>query len=100
MKFKTKSGEEITTKEFMKRWKRGIQSINPLQQTLWQVRSTWIMLIGVVLGIVISFINIKTLWWLLIILIGAFGNTVVQLIAVVQKRNILQNIEGGSEDGF
>lgn len=95
MKIRIKGGEKITHQEFMKRWKKGIEGVTPFQQTKTQVRSTWIIIIGIVAGIVISIINIKTLWWLLIILCGALGNTAMQLLGLVQKRNMLKQLEGG-----
>jgi hypothetical protein len=95
MKIKIKSGEKITAGEFLDRWKKGIAKVTPLQQVNNQLRSTWIIIIGIVAGIVISIMNIKTLWWLLIILVGALGNTLMQLLGLVQKRNMLKQLEGG-----
>ncbi len=93
MKIKIPSGEEITGKEYMKRWKKGIMKVGMLSQTKIQVRSTWIIVVGIVGGLIISAINIKTLWWLVLILLGALGNTIMQLIALIQKRNLLDNLE-------
>lgn len=99
--WKDKNGIKLTPKQFLERWKKGMQGVTPLQQTLLQVRSTWIMVIGILAGIFISIIGFKTLWWLLIILIGALGNTSVQLLGLVQKKNLLKqleyNLQGGSE---
>lgn len=83
---KDKQGNKLSRKEFMERWKQGIEKITPLQQVGFQIRSTWIMLVGVVCGIGISLYAIDTLWWLLFILIGALGNTTVQQIGLYQKR--------------
>lgn len=91
MKIKIPSGEQITGKEYMRRWKQGIMKVGLLSQTKIQVRSTWIIIVGIVGGLVISIINIKTLWWLFLILIGALGNTTIQLISLIQKRNLLNN---------
>ena len=93
MKIKIPSGEKITPKEYMKRWKKGIMKVGLLSQTKIQVRSTWITVVGLVGGLVIGIINIKTLWWLVIILVGALGNTAIQLIALIQKRNLLDTLE-------
>ncbi len=93
MKIKIPSGEEITGKEYMKRWKVGIMKVGMLSQTKIQVRSTWITVVGLIAGLVIGLINIKTLWWLVIILVGALGNTAIQLIGLIQKRNLLDNLE-------
>jgi len=71
---KDKEGNELSRKEFFSRWKKGIEGITPLQQTKTQMHSSFIMIIGILAGIVICIIGIKTLWWLLIILVGALLN--------------------------
>jgi len=84
-----REGNKLTFKEFMQRWKEGIEGITPVQQTVTQIYSTVITLIGIIAGIVITIINIETTWWLLIILVGAFGNTSVQLLGLYQKKILL-----------
>ena len=96
MKFWTdKEGNELTYKEFMGRWKSGIQKVTPLQQVRVQIRSTIIMLIGILAGIIVSIINFSKIWWVTIILIGVFGFTFVQFIGLMQKKNALENFERG-----
>ena len=77
----------------MKRWKSGIQSVTPLQQIKIQVRSTTIMLVGILAGIIVTLFNIKTLWWVLIMLVGVFGVTLVQFLGLIQKKKVLEDIE-------
>ncbi len=91
--FKDKEGNKLTRKELFSRWAKGIEGITPLQQVTTQMYSTWIIIIGLLVGIVICIIGIKRLWWLLIILIGGFGNTSVQLLGQWQKRRALKKIE-------
>ena len=93
MFWKDKEGNKLTRKEFMQRWKQGIQMVTPLQQIRIQIRSTKISLIGVVGGIVISIYKFEQLWWVLLILLGVLGVTSMQLLGMVQKRNIFENIE-------
>lgn len=104
-----KDGVKLTPKQFLERWRQGMQGVTPLQQSLIQVKSTWIIIVGVIAGLVIALINFKTLWWLFIILLGALGNTSVQLIGILQKKKLLEDIkdsfekslEGGNEhNGF
>ena len=90
---KDKQGNEITRKEFMQRWKQGIEGITPLQQTTTQIKSTWIIIFGLLAGIIISIMNLKTLWWLLIILTGGLGNTAMQIIGLYQKKFQLKRFE-------
>lgn len=87
---KTKSGEEITWKEFFKRWKKGIEQVSQYHQTKYQIRSTLIILIGIMAGLYASIINVETLWWLIIILTGAFFNTIIQLVGLWQKKKLLE----------
>jgi hypothetical protein len=93
MKIKIKSGERITPKEFMTRWKKGVEQITPLQQTKTQLRFVWMMIIGLVGGIVICAMNIRTLWWLAIILLAGLGNTTVSLLGTRQKKKLLESFE-------
>ena len=58
-----------------------------------QIRSTKISLIGVVAGIGVSIYKFEQLWWVLLILLGVLGVTSMQLLGMIQKRNILENIE-------
>lgn len=99
MKIKIKSGEKITAGEFLTRWKKGIAEVTPLEQTKNQLRFTWITILGIVCGIVICIVNIKTLWWLMIILVGALGNTTLVLMGTIQKKKMLDQIEGGMKNG-
>ncbi|KKM66098.1 hypothetical protein LCGC14_1484670 [marine sediment metagenome] len=93
MFWKDKEGNKLTRQEFFERWKKGIQMVTPLQQIRIQIRSTKISLIGVVGGIGISIYKFEQLWWVLLILLGVLGVTSMQLLGMVQKRNILENIE-------
>ena len=93
MKFWTdKSGKELTFKEFLQRWRNGLEKVTPLQQVNLQINATFIIIIGLCSGIVISIIGIKTLWWLMLILIGGLFNTVVQMLGLWQKKQILSRL--------
>lgn len=94
MKFwKDKEGNWIDGKEFKKRFLKGVEGISPLQQTRSQLVFSSIMIIGILCGIVASIWNIKTLWWLLIVLIAALGNTIIGHIGIYQKYAQLKRIE-------
>ena len=102
MKFwKDKDGKKLTFKEFMARWKQGIEGITPLQQVKGQLNSTYIMLIGISCGFVISLFGFKNLWWLSIILGAAFFNTLISALGLFQKKIALERIDdlikGGRE---
>ena len=91
--FRDKQGNKLTRKEFMERWKGGIQNVTPLQQARINLTSTKIILLGVFCGIVIAIYNIQKLWWVLIILLGVAGVTSVQLLGAIQKRNVFEKID-------
>jgi len=54
-----------------------------------QVYSTWIILIGILCGIVMTALAFKNVWWLTIILIGALFNTSIQMLGLIQKKRLL-----------
>ncbi len=91
--WKNKKGEKLSFKEFLKNWKSGIETINPLQKIKVQIGGTRIMLTGLFLGLAVSIYGWKNLWWVGIILIGAILNTGVQYLGLIQQRKLLDNIE-------
>ena len=86
-----KEGNYLTTKEFLERWKKGIQKVTPLQQTKISLQGVVLVLIGVVVGIVSSFMT--GIWWLLIILCGSLFLTVINLIGTLQRYYSLKEID-------
>ena len=86
-----KEGNYLTTKEFLERWKKGIQKVTPLQQTKISLQGVVLVLIGVVVGIVSSFMI--GIWWLVIILFGSLFLTVINLIGTLQRYFSLKEIE-------
>ena len=91
--FKDNEGNQLTYKEYMERWKKGIEQVTPLQQANAQFKSTIIMLIGILAGIIITISQFKKLWWVMLILVGAFGVTSFQLVGLFQKKRALQRFE-------
>lgn len=85
-----KNYSEMKSKEFFQKWKQGIKNVPLLKQTQIQIRSHWIILFGIFLGIVVSFFNLKNLFWLTIILTGAFCNTAITLVGLKQKEEQLK----------
>lgn len=91
--WKDKQGNELTFKEFMQKWREGIEGISPLQKLKSQMWGTRISLIGIILGLFVSVYGYKNLWWVAIILLGALINTYIQYISFKQQINIFVNIE-------
>jgi len=96
--WKDKQGNKLTFQEFMQRWKQGLEGVTPLQQVRMQLWSTYIMLIGIVCGFVISIIAWKNIWWLAIILGGALFNTGISALGLWQKKKLLEGMENAFKD--
>ena len=91
--WKTKEGEKISFKEFISRWKVGIEGITPLQKEKIKLTGTKITLLGLFLGLCVTIYGWRDLWWVAIILIGAILNTGVQYLATKQQKKLYQTIE-------
>ena len=91
--WKDKEGNKLNFKEFINRWKKGIEKITPEQQIKSQLNSTMIILIGIVAGFIVSLFNFKNFWWGSIILLGAFGNTIIQYVSLYQKKKAFENLD-------
>lgn len=84
---KDKEGNKVKTKEFFKRWKKGIEGITPLQQAKTNVMGIWITMTGIIAGLVINaLVRMQNQWvWIEIILIGSFTITLMSLVSGMQK---------------
>lgn len=87
---KDKSGKEITFKEFMVRWKQGIENINPYQSAKTELMSQTIILIGCLIGLGVSIYNEQL--WLVIILVGSSILVVLSIIGAKQKIKSLKPV--------
>lgn len=83
-----KEGKKLTASEFKERFKQGLQKITPLQQAKTNQRAYYIMLIGILAGVVTSWIN--STWWLVIILGAA---TITQLITILGNWQKIQTLK-------
>lgn len=90
---KDKYGNYLNWKEFFSRWRQGIEGITPYQQARMTFYNTWVIVLGLLCGIVVSAFAIKTLWWLEIVLVGALFNTIILQIGNYQKYRILKQLE-------
>lgn len=91
--WKDKEGNELSFKEFISRWKKGIEGINPYQQRIAQMNSTIISMIGIILGIImISCFYFTATWWVLIILCAGLFNSFIQYIGLKQQMMALEPI--------
>ena len=84
---KDNEGKELGFKKFMKRWKLGIEGITPLQQARTNLMGLWIVISGILAGIIINaLVRMGKQWiWIEIILGGSLVITVTQMIGGFQK---------------
>ena len=88
---KKKDGTKITWKEFFKLWKIGISNITPVQRIKNEVRSTFTMLIGYLVGLISLIIYRKAFvvqWFtiaLIIIFLGATWSNLIKWFALRQQ---------------
>jgi ABC-type multidrug transport system permease subunit len=88
--WRDREGRWITLQEFMTRFKQGVLSISQLQQAKSIYNFTWLIIIGVLIGVVLT--TISKLWWLDLILIGSLLVTAVTQVVNYQKLKSLQSI--------
>ena len=80
-------GNKLSTKTFFSKWKEGIDGITPLQSVKSTILGTWIVMTGLISGIIVTcLIRIENVWWwMLIILSGSLFITVISFIGLLQK---------------
>lgn len=89
--WKDKQGNKLTAKEFFKRFKSGIEQITPVQRLKNEVRSTFTMLIGYLVGLISLIIYRKAFvvqWFtiaLIIIFLGATWSNLIKWFALRQQ---------------
>lgn len=93
--WKTRDGRGLTLKEFFKSWGRGIEGITPLQSVKTQILGTWIVVSGMIAGLIINLlVRIKYQWhWISVILFGSLIITSLSMIGLYQKYKILKKVE-------
>ena len=77
-----KTGEQLKFKEFMKRWRRGVEGITQLQISRTEVIGGIIVCVGLISGIVsMAIFRPKDMWWWIIICLS--GGLLLNLLGVV-----------------
>ena len=90
-----KTGEKLSFRGFLKRWAKGIEGITALQQAKAQVMGTWITLVGITAGIIVTaIVRIQNMWWWIeVILVGSLIVTGTAQIGAIQKFKRLKAVE-------
>lgn len=94
--WKDREGKAVSGKEFLTRWKQGINSISPYTLAKNERFGQFIMFVGLIIGLAVSVYGKQ--WWLCIILVGGLISILVSLIGTQQKINSLAIIYGKEED--
>ena len=81
----------MKTKEFFSRWKQGIMAITPLQIAEINIMGGSLVLIGVIIGLITTFIiGMK---WLFIVLLGSLFLTGTNMIGIIQRYITLKDLD-------
>lgn len=90
-----KTGEELKFKDFMKRWKSGVEGITSIQIVRTNLWGNRIIILGITLGMLVNFIvRMKNNWWWIeIILAGSLILTIVQWVTLKKKYWKLKEVE-------
>jgi hypothetical protein len=101
--FKTKTGELITTKQFISRWKEGIKNVvnnpTPQERLAGERNGTFISLIGYVacLTVLIIFHDKFFVSWfaysLMLVFLGSIWTTKVKLSSILSQLRLLKDID-------
>jgi membrane glycosyltransferase len=86
--------------EFINNWKKGIAMVTPLQRLEVTQRSNWIMLFGLVAGMVVMLWKLKDFWWIEFILVASLFNQAVAMIGIHQQINAFRKVEEVLEDAL
>ena len=92
-----KSGEDISFKEFMIRWKKGIANITPLQKLQNEVKGTFITLLGFIvsfIAVIIMRVKIGLLaYGLILIFLGSIITTGLRFLSLKQQLKLFNTME-------
>jgi hypothetical protein len=100
--WRDKQGNKLTAKEFSARFKEGVASLTPEQKLTNEVRSTFTMLIGYVVGLVslIIYRDAFAVQWftygLIIIFLGASWSNAIKWIALKQQLKLIRELDTAS----
>ena len=101
---KDKYGNKLTRKEYMARWKEGIQQITPIQKVQNDLQATFIMTMGYVVGFVTLIIFFKAFvvpWFtvgLMLIFLGAGYGSFVKFLSLRSQLKMIKDFDSSAID--
>jgi len=87
---KDKLGNELTPKEFMQRWKGGIQAVTPSQINNLNIIGNVMIIVGILIGIYATYITHT--WWLVVILVGSLFLSAMSFLGYIQRYYIFKEL--------
>ena len=102
--FKDKEGNQLTAKEYFKKWSEGIKNLTPQQKVSNEFNATIVMLIGFIVGLVALVIFREKMivsWFaygLILIFAGNTWTTIIKLIGFYQQKQFFKNMERQLEE--
>ena len=99
---KTKSGEKISWKEFMKRWKEGIEGITPIQKLKNDYISQIISFVGFLSCLIVLIIYRKQFfvsWFsygLMLIFLGSSWSSAIKVLVIKQQLKFFKETDSQS----
>jgi len=89
-------GMEVVSKDtFWSKWKKGIEMISPLQSLEAQQKSNYVMLFGLVAGMIVMLWKLKDFWWIELILGASLFNQSFTMLGIWQRIKIIKKLEDG-----
>jgi len=101
---KDKEGNKITMKEFIQRWKIGIQNITPVQKLSNDSRATFVTLIGFIISLIalIIFRDQMPIIWLtyglILIFVGSVWSNLIKWLTLNQQLKLFKNLDSSALD--
>jgi len=89
--WKDREGKKLTFRQFMLRFRDGIERTTPLNQTKITLWSYFPIFAGILWGIVVTFLG-KT-YWLSLLLSGSLPITIIQFLSNWQKYKRFKQVE-------
>jgi hypothetical protein len=100
MKLKTKTGEKITFKEALVRFKKGLDMITPIQKLENETRGTFITLLGFIVAFIAVIIMREKIgllsYGLMLIFLGSIITTGLKWLALRQQLKFFKDTETNS----
>jgi len=97
---KLKTGEQVSWKEAMIRFKKGVEDITPSQKLKYDMRGTLITLIGFILSLIVVIIKRNDIgilsYGLILIFIGSSISTFVKYLGMRQQMSFFKTLDVAS----